>query len=281
MRRIKFLVCFASAVALLMACTHGPDKINNLPATSGLSRILQKGELAVGTTGKQPPLNGIDETGKVIGMEADLARMMASALGVTAAFKTMPFFELLPALEAGKVDLVISGMTITPKRNSKVAFVGRYFVSGKSFVAKAHTVASLKDPDQINRPETILATLKGSTSQSFVENVLAEAKLILTEDHQEALRLVIEGKAHAMIADHHVCILSVLLFPEEELVALDTPLTYEPFGIALPGDDPLLINLVGNFVDMLEGSGDLEKLREQWFKELVWGKELLLETIWF
>jgi polar amino acid transport system substrate-binding protein len=279
MSRFKCIVSLVFAVSLLSACAHLPDKVENPPPNPGLSRILQRGELIVGTTGKQPPLNGMDKTGKVIGLEADLARLMAGAIGVRVSFQTMPFFELLPALEVGKVDMVISGMTITPKRNVKVAFVGPYFISGKSFVAKAQTIASLKDPAQINRPETILAALKGSTSQTFVENVIPKARLILTEDHQEALKLVLEGKVHAMIADHHVCLLSVLLFPDEKLVALERPLTYEGFGIALPGNDPLLINLVGNFLGMLQGSGDLEKLRERWFKAAFWGKETLLDAI--
>ena len=46
------------------------------------------------------------------------------------------FGVLLPALQAGKVDMVLSGMTITPDRNLKVAFVGPYFISGKAILTK-------------------------------------------------------------------------------------------------------------------------------------------------
>jgi polar amino acid transport system substrate-binding protein len=278
MGRIKLIVSLALVLAFFFACAHSPERAASGDPSPVLSRILQRGELIVGTSAKQPPLNGLDKEGRVIGLEPDLARLMAGALGVRVDFQTMPFFELLPALEAGKVDIVISGMSITPKRNSKVAFVGPYFVSGRSFVTKAQTIASLKDPAQINRPETILAALKGSTSQIFVEKVIPKATLILTEDHQEALQLVLEGKAHAMIADHHVCVLCVLLFPEEKLLTLEKPLTYEPFGIALPANDPLLINLVENFLGTLQGSGDLERLKERWFKKAFWGRETLHDT---
>ena len=81
----------------------------------------------MGTTGKQPPLNRTDKDGKVVGLEVDLARLIDGAMGVKTRFWTMPFAELLPALEAGKVDMVISGMTITPLRNSKAAFAGTCF----------------------------------------------------------------------------------------------------------------------------------------------------------
>lgn len=281
MKTTKSVVFVFLMATILSACANSPERVAHPLISPVLNRILQRGMLTVGTTGKQPPLNSMDKQGNVIGLEADLARLMAGALGIKVSFLTMPFSDLLQALETDKVDMVISGMTITPERNSKVAFAGAYFVSGKSFVTKAQTITPLKDPAQINRPETILAVLKGSTSQIFVENVIPKAKCILAEDHQEALQLVLEGKAHAMIADHHVCILSVLLFPEQNLVTLEKPLTYEPFGIALPRNDPLLVNLVENFLGTLEGSGDLEKLRRRWFKEAVWGKETLRDAIQF
>jgi polar amino acid transport system substrate-binding protein len=51
-------------------------------------------------------------------------------------------------------------------------------------------------------------------------------------------------------------------------------LTYEPIGIALPANDPLLINLVENFLGAFEGSGELEELRERWFENGSWLRKL-------
>ncbi len=94
------------------------------PAATTLDDIIKKGELIVGTTGTQPPLNVTSKTGEVIGYDADIAKLIASSMGVKVRFSKMPFSELLPALEAGKVDMVISSMTMTLSRNLKVAFVG-------------------------------------------------------------------------------------------------------------------------------------------------------------
>jgi hypothetical protein len=57
MSQIKCILSLVLAVSLLSACAHVPDKVENPPPNPGLSRILQRGELIVGTTGKQPPLN--------------------------------------------------------------------------------------------------------------------------------------------------------------------------------------------------------------------------------
>ena len=110
-----------------------------------LDGIVQKGELVVGTAASMPPLNMTTKKGEIIGFEIDLARMMASAMGVKLRVEPMEFSKLLPALENGKVDMVLSGMTITPARNLKVAFVGPYFISGKAFLTKIETIAKAKE----------------------------------------------------------------------------------------------------------------------------------------
>ena len=101
-----------------------------------MDRIAANHKIVVGTTGTQPPLNATSKTGEIIGLDADIAKLIAANMGVAIEFKTMPFADLLPALTAGKVDLVISSMTITPKRNMQVVFIGPYFISGKGILTK-------------------------------------------------------------------------------------------------------------------------------------------------
>jgi ABC-type amino acid transport substrate-binding protein len=58
------------------------------------------------------------------------------------------------------------------------------------------------------------------------------------------------------------------------MATVDTPYTYEPLGIALPANDPLLVNWVENFLASLEGSGDLSRLRARWFLDGSWISKL-------
>ena len=239
-----------------------------------LDRIQKNGELAVGMSGDQPPLNATTRDGKVIGLEADIAAHMASAMGVKLRLVRMSFSELLPALSAGKIDLILSGMTMSPARNLKVAFVGPYYVTGKAFLTKKETFASLKTADGIDNPEYTVAALKGSTSQAYVEKFLPKAKLVATKDYDEALDLVIRDKATAMVADHHFCLFSAARFKDKGLTTVTAPFTYEPIGVAMPDGDPLLVNWVQNFLVSLSGSGDLKKMSERWFNDASWLKEL-------
>jgi polar amino acid transport system substrate-binding protein len=235
-----------------------------------LARIMEKGEFVVGTVGDMPPLNMRAKNDEIIGFEMDLAQMMADALGVKLRVQTMPFHELLPALENNQVDAVLSGMTITPARNAKYAFVGPYLKSGKAFLAKSETIANASDAAEVNSPSTKVVALKGSTSQRFVELVMPKAQLTLTDNYDDAIRLVLTDQVHALVADYPVCIVSLFRYPTAGFISINTTLTYEPYGIALPPNDPHLINWVQNFLGIFRGSGNLNYLKEKWLENGDW-----------
>jgi polar amino acid transport system substrate-binding protein len=186
----------------------------------------------------------------------------------------MPFSELLPALQKGKVDMILSQMTITPNRNLKVAFVGPYYISGKAFLTKIKTIAEAKDAAQLNSPDTRLVAIKGSTSQAFTEDLIPRATLWTAKDYDEAVKMVIDGEVHAMVADYPICVVSVFRYPEAELLSVVTPLTYEPIGIAVPAGDPLLVNWLENFMNGLKNSGMFDELKQKWFAKGGWLKKL-------
>jgi polar amino acid transport system substrate-binding protein len=226
--------------------------------------------MVVGTAGSMPPLNMTTKEGEVIGFEIDVARYMASEMGVKLKVETMPFSELLIAIESGKVDMILSGMTITGKRNLKVAFVGPYFSSGKAFLTKIKTIAEAERGSDINSSDRTLSALKGSTSQEFVEKYIPLAKLVTTSTYDEAVDMVLKDEVEALVADYPICMVSLARHPGQGLLSIFTQLTYEPIGVALPAGDPLLINWVENFIKYLDNSGKLEALKFAWFHDDVW-----------
>jgi len=259
---------------LLMAIMTGCAGMNagTTPARTSpvMDRIVQNGELVVGTAGSMPPLNMTTKDGQVVGIEPDLARYIATAMGVELRIETMPFADLLPALESGKVDMVLSNMTITPKRNLNAAFVGPYYVSGKAFLTKQETIALAREAEDVNSVEVKLAALKDSTSQYFVQEAIPDAKLVTTEDYDAAVAMVRSGEVHALVADYPICLVSVFRYPEEGLLTVVTPLTYEPIGIAVPPNDPLLVNWLDNFLDTMKVSGNLESIADYWLEDASW-----------
>jgi polar amino acid transport system substrate-binding protein len=274
MRKKSNLVALAVAVVLMTVWGQVFAAGENPSFSPVLDRILANKELVVGTAASMPPLNMTTKDGQIIGMEMDLARFFASAMEVKLTVKPMNFNELLRALEAGQVDIVLSGMTMTPGRNLKVAFVGPYFASGKSILAKMVNVGSIDEIAKMNNPDKVLVALKGSTSQMFVEKVIPKAKLVVADDYGQAVTMVRNDTAIAMVADYPICMVSVYRYPDAKLGTLEKPISYEPIGVALPPSDPLLVNWVQNFLNTLEKTGQMKMLLEKWFKDTSWVSQL-------
>lgn len=270
MKFAKVIIVSILALIFFTGCAEMQQGSSSTSASPVLDRIQKRGELIVGTMGNMPPLNMTAKDGEIFGLEPDLALMMANAMNVKVKFVTKPFPELLPALRAGEVDMVLSGMTITPKRNMEVAFVGPYFISGKAFLTKVTTIAQAKKTVEVNSPNTKIVTLKDSTSQTFAETFLDKTTLFTTGTYDEAVEMVLKDKVQAMIADYPICVVSVFRYPEAGLLSVVTPLTYEPIGIAIPANDPLLMNWTTNTLNSIEASGNLDELRLKWFAKGSW-----------
>jgi polar amino acid transport system substrate-binding protein len=234
-----------------------------------LAQIAKTGKIRIGMSGGQPPYNVVSREGKLIGMDVDIAGLLAKSLDVQLDLVQMKFNELLPALESGKIDLVISGMTATLQRNMRAAFVGPYHITGKSILTRSETIAALGSND-LNREDLRIAALKGSTSEDFVRRVAPNAKVVATDTYDDAIDKLLANKAELFVADASIIMLSIMRWPDAGLTAAQRPLTIEPIGIAVPASDPLLLNLVENYMSALESSGALEKLEEKWFKSGGW-----------
>ena len=274
MKYTKVLLATILTLILITGCAQMQQSTGGTSASPVLDRIQRRGELVVGTMGNMPPLNMTAKDGEIFGLEPDLARLFAEAMNVKVRFVTKPFNELLPALQSGQVDMVLSGMTITPVRNRKVAFIGPYFISGKAFLTKTKTLAYAEKPGDANNSNTKIVTLKGSTSQAFAEALLDKTTLFTTATYDEAIEMVLQDKVQAMIADYPICVVSVFRYPEAGLLSVVTQLTYEPIGIATPANDPLLMNWTRNTLNNMEGSGLLDELKLKWFAEGDWLNEL-------
>lgn len=265
---MKRIICICLLLAALVAALAGAAQAGEI-----MKGILERGEVRVGTTPDNPPLSLRSKDDKLMGYDIDLAALLAEALGVKLRLVPMPHPELLPALSQGKLDLVISGLTITPQRNARYMFVGPYLISGQSLLARLETAHRLTTPSDFNQPEVIIAAAKDTTSLAAVRDLMPQAQILEVDDQELGLKAVLENKAHVLVAEHAFCVVAILRFGEQGLSLLDKPFTFEPLGIAL-GEDAHLANWLENFLLTLRGTGRQELLNQRWFKDAGWLKEM-------
>ncbi len=238
-----------------------------------LERVVSSGILRVGMSGNQPPMNVKSRTGAFIGLEVDLANQMADIMGVKLTMVPMPFPELLGALENGEVDMVMSNMSITPGRAVNVTFAGPYILSGKSILTKSANLAKIQNSAELNKTDIKIVSLANSTSQQFVERSLKSVTSLTTQNYDDAVQMVLDDEADAMVADMTICVLSAMKNPGT-LTTLKAPLNTEPIGIALSASDPQFASLVNNYLDTFKSVGLIEQLRKKWLEDDSWMSSL-------
>lgn len=270
----RALAVAACALLALAGCdrpaVRAPASDKPLP----IQRILQAGELRVGTSADSPPMTAHDRDGKLMGLEIDLVEKLGETMDLKVRFVEMPFAELIPGLERGDIDMAVAGMTITPERNARVAFAGPYFISGNTLLSRKRELAEAEDPASLDDPKLSFAALKGSTSEAFARAHLPKAKLVAVTDNDAGVKALLAGEIDGLISDLQVCTVARLRHPDADLHLRFAPLTTEPLGIALVPDSMLFLNLVTNYLKTLEETGELAQLKAKWLGGSEWLERL-------
>jgi polar amino acid transport system substrate-binding protein len=94
--------------------------------------------------------------------------------------------------------------------------------------------------------------------------------MMTAPDYGAAVKMVISGKAKAMVADLPACVVAMLRFPDQGLTTSSALLTLEPIGVAMPIDDPVLEKYITNILEAVEATGQIEELKKYWFEGARW-----------
>jgi polar amino acid transport system substrate-binding protein len=250
--------------------TLGSSLLLSAQAGQVIDRIKTNGELVLGTPGDFPPFSVTSDQGDLIGFDISLARELAKSMNVNLRIVQLPFHELIPNLEAGRVDMIMSGLSITPRRNMQIAFVGPYGNSGQAFFGRDDIVASLSEPLDLNREGLKIAVLQQTTAELTVRAVLPKAEPVFTQSLDQALIKLLNNEIDGIISDYPFCKVSEFRYRDRGFSVYEKILSYEQLGIGVSAEDPLFINLLTNYLNLLVGSGALKAMQEFWFKSSDW-----------
>ncbi len=235
---------------------------------STLNQIIQRGTLKVGMEVEYYPFEYSDKSGHPIGFDVDLARLAAKELGVKLVIKDIEWTGLIPALQTGKVDMIISGMTRTLTRAKAVSFTNPYFVTGLCALISQKRAPGLTSVDQLNVKGRIIAVKTGTTGDLIARKRFPKARINRFKDETACVREVVTGRADAFIYDQ----LSIAKHQKENAgstYALLKPFTYEPFAIAIRKGDFDFLNWLNIFLETIKADGRYKGLYDKYFHSLI------------
>jgi len=259
-------------------------------AMSGMAQAKDYSKITIATEGAYPPYNMHAPDGKLIGFEIDLGNNLCERMKITCTWVAQDFDSMIPALNAGKFDAVMDGMSITPAREKVIAFTQPYTQSPTTFlVEKDSPLAKMPDTgervsldDKAATDKAIAAitpALKGKTvgaqvatiQANFLKTYLANVVTIrtykTTEEHDLDLSA---GRIDAALASVSYFI-STLAKPGGDKFTEVGPLFVggllgKGTGVGIRKADAELVDMFNKALSAAKEDGTLKALSLKWFK---------------
>lgn len=211
-----------------------------------------------------PPFETIDAAGQPAGVSVDLAEALAKSLNRPLRIENIPFTGLIPSLQNGRLDCIISSLTETPERRESIAFSDPYLTIGLAMlVGRDSGITSLAELDV---PGKTLVIRQGTTGQEWARQTIRHATVVALDKENAAVLEVIQGKADAFVYDQMSIWQNARKNPETTRAVL-APLKKESWAVGLRHDDITLREQVNAFLKTFREEGGFEKLGDKYLKE--------------
>lgn len=243
-------ICVLAAIVAVVLAACSPERKENT--------------LVVGMDLSYPPFETIDASGQPVGVSVELARALAKNLGRPLKIENMPFVGLIPSLQNGRIDCVISSMTDTPERRNAISFSEPYLSTGLAVLVNAKSgYRSVADVDQAGNT---IAVRLGTTGETWARQNVKNATLVAMEKENTAVLEVIQGKASAFIYDQMSVWQNQQKNPETTR-ALLAPIRKEEWAIGVRKDNDVLREQINAFLKTYREEGGFDRLADQFLKD--------------
>jgi octopine/nopaline transport system substrate-binding protein len=240
----------------------------------------------IGTEGAYPPWNGTSASGQLEGAEVDLAMDLCARMSVECVLVAQDWDGIIPALQNGKYDAIMAGMSITPERMEVIDFSQGYATEPASFsTLSSSSVASLGVSGNVNLDlgpsadvDALKAALSGSvvgvqgstTHENFVRDVLGSSVTVKTYDTQQNLELdLAAGRIDAALSDSGSMEAFIASGNGSNVVFIGPKLGGGQFGpgvgVGLRQSDSDLKDMFNKAIDEARADGTLATHFTKWF----------------
>lgn len=269
MNRRTFQLALSAAVIAAMLGMSGCSKEEpaqaqtQAPSASQdlLDQIRAKGEIVIATEGTWSPWTFHDKEGKLTGYDIEVGRLIAQKLGVKPQFVEGKWDGLLAGISAGRYDIMINGVDMTPERQKAYRFTDPYAYNRTVVMVSAQndSIKSMQD-------------LKGKVTANTISSTYAEiaekygAKVDGVDDLNQTFELLLSGRIDATLNAEVVYYDYMKVYPQAaiKIAAIDEQVTSVGIPLKKEGTEKLQIEL-NKILSDLRNSGELTKLSNQFF----------------
>lgn len=220
-------------------------------------------ELKVGLSPDYPPL-AFKQEGRVSGIEADNIQALSNLIGQEMRIVEMPFAKLMPALQAGEIDIIMSGLSVTAERAKKVLFCDPYMEMGQMAIMHRDKVARFSKPWSIYGEGVRIGVEPGTTGAAFAESDLQDAQIKHFANADAAFAGLRNDEIDLYIHDAPTSWQLATESKNADLISLYTPLTNESLAWAVGKDDTRLADEINLALAKMKANGTLRYILNRW-----------------
>ena len=242
----------AAGLAMSMVCGASLAVAEDKPAV----KTVQDGVLSMGTNATFPPYEYYDGD-KIIGIDADVAGLIADKLGLTLEIQDMDFGSIITAVQTGKIDMGMAGITVNDERKKNVDFTDSYATGVQAIIVPE--CSDIKGPDDLAaNTDYLIGVQENTTGHIYSVDDYGEDRVIPYTNGATAVQALVNGKVDCVIIDNEPAKSFVAANPG--LVLLDTKYVSEDYAIAVSKDNPDLRDAINGALKELIADGSVKKV---------------------
>jgi polar amino acid transport system substrate-binding protein len=227
--------------------------------------LPESGEpIRVGVNAAREPFSFVDENQEVSGHDGELARRIAAKMNRPVEFVDMTFSALLPALQSGKIDMIITGMTATDERRKSVNFSRKYFDNAQMLLVKK--AASAGNNEKMSGIADIadkrIGVYEGAIHDAFVQENYPEAELSRFNATADMVLSLKSQRIDVILID--AISARVVLKSNPELGILTDDVLTLPLGVGFRKDNPELRGQFNQFLKAIREDGTYDEMVARW-----------------
>lgn len=254
--RIAIIAAAALVLAVALAGCSKPSPDDTAAESGSRPTLTVAMELAY------PPFETKDDAGNPSGVSVDFIRDFADAYGYDVIIEDTAWEGLIPSVQTGKADCVISSMSITEERKQAVDFSDEYAHGELGILAnKDSNIASMEDLDQ---PGKTAVVKTGTVGDVYATKYIKNAEVVRVTDESACMTEVLQGKADGLLFDQLTVYRNHLANPDTTTAAFVSFQDPEPWGIAVKKGNTELLEQLNAFIAKSKTDGEFERLTEKY-----------------
>ena len=248
----KFLAIALAAIMLFALAACGGNNATDGNATDGnATNGDAKAVLTMATNAEFPPYEYY-QGDKVVGIDAEVAALIADKLGMELQIVDVAFDSIIPGVQSGKYDMGMAGLTVTPDRLEKVDFSTSYATGVQSVIVKEDgAIQSLDDV-----AGKMIGVQTTTTGDIYASDEFGEEFVTKYDNGAAAVQALIAGKVDCVIIDNEPA--KSYVAANEGLKILETSYAVEDYAICFAKDNTELKDKVDAALKDLIADGSVQ-----------------------